>query len=276
MSDTVVTVNDATHDNIGRLPGGLAAGYSTGSGGVPWTAADWASHPDAVRIDQDPAASDPTADVLDVENGAATFADCPGWAKRALADFKAGARKGQRTPAIYVSRSQVTQAVNALEGGGVTSGVGLWIADWNNDRAAAAAEITGASGPFPVIGRQYENAGAYDVSVFSGNWLANQAGGAQPGPAPTTAPAFPYPATDYLGLESADPHCHSGYNATDQPHIRTWQGQMAHRGWTLSVDGIYGTQSQSVAQAFQAEKGLAADGKVGPVTWKASWTAPVT
>ena len=28
-----------------------------------------------------------------------------------------------------------------------------------------------ASGPFPVIGIQYANAGAYDVSVFSQAWL---------------------------------------------------------------------------------------------------------
>ena len=57
--------------NIGHAPAGAQlAGYSTGSGGIPWTAAQWAAHPGTVRIDQDAAASDPTADVLDVEGGA--------------------------------------------------------------------------------------------------------------------------------------------------------------------------------------------------------------
>jgi hypothetical protein len=169
---TTVQVFDATHDNVGHLPAGRAAGYSTGTGThIKWTAADWAAHPGAVRIDQDPAASDPTADVLDVEAGAATPASAPGWAMRAAADYARAARPGQRRPAIYMSRSQVTAVCNALAAGGVTSGVGLWIADWGRTRAQAEAEVGAASGPYPVIGVQYANAGLYDVSVFSEAWL---------------------------------------------------------------------------------------------------------
>jgi len=100
----------------------------------------------------------------------------------------------------------------------------------------------------------------------------------QPPPAPPAVkpPPFPYPAADYLGLASSDPHCHSGYYAVDQPHIRTWQGQMAHRGWTITADGHYGPQSEGVCRSFQVEKHLAVDGKVGPQTWATSWTAPLT
>jgi hypothetical protein len=91
-----------------------------------------------------------------------------------------------------------------------------------------------------------------------------------------TAPPFPWPSSDYIGQESPDPHCHSGYYAADRPHIETWQGQMSARGWTIGVDGMYGPQSEDVCRSFQAEKGLTADGLVGPQTWGASWTAPVT
>jgi hypothetical protein len=170
---TIVDCYDATHDNISHLPRGQAAGYSTGTGGVPWTAHDWAAHPGAVRIDQDPAASDPTADILDVENGAATLADCAPWAQRALADFRSAARRGQRSPAIYMSQSNVTPVVNSLIAGGVMSGIGLWIANWDLTRAGAAAEVNAASGPFPIVGIQYNNAGLYDESVFSSAWLQN-------------------------------------------------------------------------------------------------------
>jgi peptidoglycan hydrolase-like protein with peptidoglycan-binding domain len=99
----------------------------------------------------------------------------------------------------------------------------------------------------------------------------------QPTPPPAgKAPAFPYPSSDYLGTTRSDPHCHSGYYASDQPNIRTWQHQMAARGWSIGVDGLYGPESESVCRQFQSEKGLAVDGLVGPNTWSKSWTAPVT
>jgi N-acetyl-anhydromuramyl-L-alanine amidase AmpD len=56
----------------------------------------------------------------------------------------------------------------------------------------------------------------------------------------------------------------------------TWQGQMAERGWRIAVDDQYGAESERVAYSFQREKGLGADGVVGPETWAAAWTAPVT
>jgi hypothetical protein len=169
---TTVAVFDAIHDNVQHLPAGRAAGYSTGSGThIRWTPADWAAHPGAVRIDQDPAASDATADCLDVEQGAATPATAPGWAMRAAVDYARAVRPGQRRPAIYASRSQVTAVVNALTAGGVKGGVGLWIADWGKTQAQAEAEVNAAAGPFPVIGVQYRNAGLYDVSVFSQSWI---------------------------------------------------------------------------------------------------------
>jgi len=56
----------------------------------------------------------------------------------------------------------------------------------------------------------------------------------------------------------------------------TWQGQMSARGWSISVDDAYGPESAKVCRQFQGEKGLGVDGIVGPETWSATWTAPVT
>jgi len=72
---------------------------------------------------------------------------------------------------VYMSLSAVTPVVNALIAGGIHSGPGLWIANWNLTAAEAAALVQHAGGPFPVIGVQYANRGAYDVSVFSKPWL---------------------------------------------------------------------------------------------------------
>jgi Putative peptidoglycan binding domain/N-acetylmuramoyl-L-alanine amidase len=103
----------------------------------------------------------------------------------------------------------------------------------------------------------------------------------QPQPSPPkpgeSAPPFPYPASDYLGQPSPDPHCHSGfYGGVDTQNVRTWQQQMASRGWNIGVDGQYGPQSEDVCRQFQAEKGLGVDGLVGPQTWSMTWTAQVT
>jgi peptidoglycan hydrolase-like protein with peptidoglycan-binding domain len=51
---------------------------------------------------------------------------------------------------------------------------------------------------------------------------------------------------------------------------------MASRGWAIGVDGVYGSQSQSVCRQFQQEKGMPVDGLVGLKTWQASWTEPAT
>lgn len=58
--------------------------------------------------------------------------------------------------------------------------------------------------------------------------------------------------------------------------IAKWQRQMAARGWSIAVDGWYGPASADVARRFQQEKHLTVDGIVGPNTWAAAWTAPIT
>jgi hypothetical protein len=58
--------------------------------------------------------------------------------------------------------------------------------------------------------------------------------------------------------------------------VKTWQVEMVKRGWTLACDGLYGPVSAQVCAGFQREKGLGVDGRVGPVTWAATWSAPVT
>jgi peptidoglycan hydrolase-like protein with peptidoglycan-binding domain len=281
---TTVPVNDAISANVSRLPRGVqAAGYSTGSGDVPWSAADKAAHPGWVQIDQSPAvtALDEEADVLDVEYGAATCADVPGWAKAAAANFASGKRPGQRAPALYVNLSNVTSAVNELVSAKITGGVSLWLANWNLTQAEAAAVVTLASGPWPVIGVQYSNqggGGSYDMSVFSKSWLQAVSGSPVPPviPVPAAAPPFPWPAGNYIGLQSRDPACHSGYTPADKPHVTAWQAQMARRGWGIAADGTFGPASAAVAVLFQRQESLTADGLVGPVTWMASFVSPVT
>jgi hypothetical protein len=168
----VILGHDAIHANISHLPPGQAAGYTTGSPDIKWTAADWAAHKGAVRICQD-SGTDHTADVLDVERGAASNTDAAFWVPRAAASYKAVTRAGQRTPAVYTSASNVTPLVNALIGHGIKTGVGLWVANWNLTDAQAVADVQNAAGPFPIVAVQFHSAQFYDTDVFSTTWLGH-------------------------------------------------------------------------------------------------------
>ncbi|GLW53980.1 peptidoglycan recognition protein family protein [Kitasatospora phosalacinea] len=88
-------------------------------------------------------------------------------------------------------------------------------------------------------------------------------------PAPPTRPAPTAPAWPgrYISLRSP-------YMRGDD--VRRWQERMRARGWQLDVDGVYGPKSAAAARAFQIEKRLTPDSIIGPATWAAAWTAPVT
>lgn len=267
---------DAIRVNMPSLPKGaqVYAGYSTGSGDIPWSEQDFADHATALgpclRIDQDPAASDPTADLLDVERGAATVADAPWWAKRAMADFKSARRPGQRSPAIYMSASNVSAVVNSLISGGVTSGVGLHVANWSLTEAQALADVLAASGPFPVIGIQFTDDGPYDTSVLSKAWLADQSGKPKP-PVPPTVPAWQEAMMNTLPVlaEGAqDEPGHVFYVHRMTALLRTY-GEITGLPDVAGqeVGGIFNAATASNVHAVQAHAGIAADQVVGPKTW---------
>ncbi len=270
---------DAIRTSIPSLPRGAQqyAGYSTGLGDVPWTEQDFQQHATALgpclRIDQDPAASDPTADILDVEAGAATFTDCPWWAKRALADFKAARRPGQRSPAIYMSASNVSAVVNALISGGVTSGVGLVVANWSLTEAQALADVLAASGPFPVVGIQFTDAGPYDVSVFRADWLAAQSGKPKPPPAPVPSPipAWQEALMNKLPVltEGAEDRQGEVFWVHRLQALTRVYGEITNTPDAAgqAVNGVFDAATAAAVRAVQAHAGIAQDQVVGPQTW---------
>jgi len=50
-------------------------------------------------------------------------------------------------------------------------------------------------------------------------------------------------------------------------NVTTVQFLLRHRGYTLTVDGAFGSGTASAVKAFQQANGLTADGVVGAVTW---------
>lgn len=88
----------------------------------------------------------------------------------------------------------------------------------------------------------------------------------------------------YFGEKKGPDHEVSGYYQRkpdgSRGHIglQTFQKQMIHRGWVSigAPDGQYGDLTERVVRLFQAQKGLAVDGKIGPLTWNKAWTYPIT
>lgn len=175
MAITVLDMYDTTGDKVSQLPAGhQVAGYTTGSAGVKWTPAQFAAFTNptpAVRIDQDSSAADPTADILDVENGAATVAEIPHWITLARQSFNSGMRLGQRWPGVYCATGTLTAAVNILTQNNLTN-VPFGIADLTN-RTDAITKVSTATGPYPRVWQQYAFGGSYDSGIVALPWLQN-------------------------------------------------------------------------------------------------------
>lgn len=54
------------------------------------------------------------------------------------------------------------------------------------------------------------------------------------------------------------------------------QRRLHERGWHIAIDGHYGPATARVVTAFQKDKKLKPDGKLGPKTWHALWATPIT
>lgn len=172
---------------------------------------------------------------------------------------------------------------------GTTQG-GFWVGTHNQVYATACP------GPFVlgqldrIIARANEILGGAPAKPAPSGGGGSKPAPSKPKPAPKPkpgkAPAFPLPADWYFGPENGPAESVSGkhankYGTVDELRkmLWRWQQRMEDRGWsfpTYGSDGIYGDETRDVVRRFQAEKGLHVDGLIGPATWAAAWTEPVT
>lgn len=130
-------------------------GYGTGA--YTWSAADWARFPAASHCVIDITGSNPTADVLDIENGAATPAQAPAWTR-------AHAKSSGFPAILYVNRSNQPTVEDVMTAAGLGLGHDYvwWVATL--DGTETLPDMTG------VWGVQYEGAaqtgGHFDQSII--------------------------------------------------------------------------------------------------------------
>ena len=153
-------------------------------------------------------------------------------------------------------------------------------------------QVLATACPGPDVRSKIDRIIARANEILAGKGAApasSGSGGSKPAPSkpkPTTAPKFPLPRDWYFGPESGPVESVSAkhankYGSVDELRkmLWRWQQRMEDRGWsfpTYGSDGIYGPETRDVVRRFQAEKGLAVDGLIGPETWAAAWTEPVT
>jgi len=92
-----------------------------------------------------------------------------------------------------------------------------------------------------------------------------------PAPTPTPVPQVPQmPVNNYPAFPA---YLRKGSKGV---YVRQSQQKLRDRGWNIAVDGDFGPATDKIVRQFQKEKGLTVDGIVGPATWKAIFTSPVT
>lgn len=136
----------------------MVAGYVDQIVIPPWTAADWALFPNAVKVEIVKKASSNWGHVLDVEPGDATPAQAPGWVKMRRA-------AGLATPCIYVQKSSWAAVQNEFNIQHVPQPL-YWIAHYNDVK-----ELPTLNG-ITAIAKQYHgnDPNNYDLSYVADFW----------------------------------------------------------------------------------------------------------
>lgn len=111
-------------------------------------------------------------------------------------------------------------------------------------------------------------------------------------PAPGPDVAYPLPADHWFGADDGTPRSHSGTHGRktrgklDSTWLKTWASQLGKRGWSIGKgkkwlpnhgnDGQFGDEYAALVRAYQTDRGLGRDEKIGPQTWNDAFDNPVT
>jgi hypothetical protein len=245
----VITMYDTALN--GQFPAGAAAyaAYVDGSVGNQPNY-DWvvAAFPKAEHLSIALLAGS-NADALDVESGAASASDVPGWHARQVA-------RGIARPVVYASAyTMEAQVLPVLDRSGIERpSVRLWSAHYG-----AGEHVCGPSScrmtPVAMDGTQWTSSAmgrVLDQSLLLGNFFG--------APAAPPTPAW----TETLMQQL--PELRQGATGT---FVRTAQFQCGQRGHAVTVDGSFGPATLAAVKAVQAAAKITVDGTVGPQTWPA-------
>ena len=194
----------------------------------------------------------------------------------------------QTTNAVPIPNTDYNIIVQAEHGqvgtlGTVTAGTGVPTSNTETSAIQTALNahgytltVDGILGPLTDAAiRDYQTKHGLTVDGIVGPRTWTSLNGTPAAPTGPTAPAYPLLTGSYFGPATGPSTSVSGYYS-HRLELTQWQTQMQKRGWVISTDGLYGPQTANITRTFQTQKGLTVDGLIGPQTWAAAWTSPIT
>lgn len=227
------------------LPAGYAAYASYVDGGIgdqPNYARVTAAHPGAHHLSIALFAHD-DADCLDVEPGAASPGDVPGWVSRQ-------ATRGVKRPVVYASVSTMKDEIYPLVAH-APGALRLWTAHYGAGEHICGPHSCGQL-PVDADGTQWTDAFHGPNGVVDMSLLADDFFGTTPARSITSEVPVQLP-TVQAGASGA--------------FVRTVQGLCVARGHQVAVDGAFGPATEQAVKVVQAAGKVTTDGVVGPKTW---------
>lgn len=182
------------------------------------------------------------ADVLDIENGDATPAVAPGWAKRQ--------RSLGKDPTAYCS-TYLWPQVKAAFWAAREPLPHWWEAHYDGIPSISAE----------AVAKQYHN-GHPDISIVADNapWIPKPVPVPTPVPTPTPQPEWSIPVQN-LDLRNAD------HTPVRGPSVKALQTLLILAGSQIKADGNAGPLTKAALGLFQLGHGLGRDYVAGPATW---------
>jgi hypothetical protein len=188
----------------------IVGGYVAPSS-YAWPPQAWARFPNSVQVKITPSASTSGLGihVLDVENGAATTGQVPGWVT--------ASRSAGQEPTVYLSTSIWADAINACLSANVAVPQ-FWIAHYNNVQDLPSITVDGVG--YTAIAHQYADpqygsGGNYDLSVVAPYWP-----GVDPAPVEEDVPTYQVHLTD----TTSDSHIEMGVKGCTELYLHTGYG----------------------------------------------------